>query len=172
MQTAHQAKAQILWEAYKERLGITEYHAMTMDLNTLLGNQVNLSFLEEPFTHEEIDQVVLHLPSDKSPGPDGFNTDFVKNCWHIIKYDFYDLCHAFYIGDICLQSINWSFITLVPKVDNPSQSSHFRPISLLNISVKIITKLLANRLQKEITELLHQNQYGFIQSKTIQDCLA
>jgi retron-type reverse transcriptase len=60
----------------------------------------------------------------------------------------------------------------MPKVDAPSSASDFRPISLLNISMKIITKLLANRLQRLITELVHQNQYGFIKQRTIQDCLA
>ena len=38
--------------------------------------------------------------------------------------------------------------------------------------MKIITKLLANRLQKVIQFIIHKNQYGFIQNRTIQDCLA
>ena len=65
-----------------------------------------------------------------------------------------------------------SYITLIPKVDGPTKVNDFRPISLLNISMKIITKLLANRLQKLIQQIIHKNQYGFIQSRTIQDCLA
>ena len=55
------------------------------------------------------------MPTDKSPGPDGFNTDFFKKAWPIIKEDFYALCSAFYNGDICLQSINGSYITLILK---------------------------------------------------------
>jgi retron-type reverse transcriptase len=31
---------------------------------------------------------------------------------------------------------------------------------------------VANRLQKEIKICIHENQYGFIQCRTIQDCLA
>ena len=61
---------------------------------------------------------------------------------------------------------------MVPEIDNPEAVNDFRHISLLNISVKIITKLLANRLQKHIVSLIHRNQYGFIKSRTIQDCLA
>jgi len=38
--------------------------------------------------------------------------------------------------------------------------------------MKLITKLLANRLQRVITDLIHKNQYGFIKTRTIQDCLA
>lgn len=154
-QSNHEAKANILWEAYKGRLGISEFHDMAFNLGNLFPNPVDLSMLDEPFTHDEIDQVVAHLQLDKAPEPDGFNTDFVRRCWPIIKQDFYDLCHAFYLGDICLQSINGSFISLIPKIDNPTQSSHFRPISLMNISIKIITKLLANRLQRVITDLVH-----------------
>ena len=90
-----------------------------------------------------------------------------KKCWPIIKHDFYNLCQEFYDGNVCLQSINGSYITLIPKIDGPSKVNDFRPISLLNISMKIITKLLANRLQRAIQEIIHKNQYGFIQTRTI-----
>ena len=116
--------------------------------------------------------MVKQLPSNKAPGPDGFNTDFIKHCWPIINTDFYNLCDAFYDGAVCLQSINGSHITLVPKKDDALRINDYRPISLLNISVKIITKLLANRLQKKLPALLHKNQYGFIKQRTIQDCIA
>lgn len=46
------------------------------------------------------------------------------------------------------------------------------PISLLNSALKLLTKLLANRLQVVILSLVHTNQYGFIKGRTIQDCLA
>ena len=61
---------------------------------------------------------------------------------------------------------------MIPKKDNPQKVGDYRPISLLNNSMKIITKLLANRLQAMMTRLVHKNQYGFIKGRTIQDCLA
>jgi hypothetical protein len=127
----------------------------------------DLDFLIAPFQKEEIDVVVKTLPSDKDPGPDGFNTDFVKNCWSILCNDFYQLCTAFFSGHVCLKSLNGSHITLVPKNDNPMKVSDFRPISLLNTSVKILTKLLGNRLQRAMPMLIHKNQYGFLRGRTI-----
>jgi hypothetical protein len=65
-----------------------------------------------------------------------------------------------------------SYISLIPKKDTPITINEYRPISLLNSSVRLLTKLLANRLQKVITRLIHKNQYGFIKEISIHDCLA
>ena len=70
--TAHPVKADIFWEAFKDRLGQSEFDSLTMNLSTLLQASSQLGCLEELFTHEEIDLVIQNLPSDKSPGPDGF----------------------------------------------------------------------------------------------------
>jgi hypothetical protein len=73
---------------------------------------------------------------------------------------------------VCLQSINVSYVTLVAKKEIPLTAADFRPISLLNCSTKLITKLLAHRLQLTIRSIIHLNQYGFIKSRIIQDCVA
>jgi hypothetical protein len=126
-------------------LGTSEYSHIYLNLDSLLSRTKNLDFLEEAFSKEEIDSIVQALPSDRSPGPDGFNGDFVKRCWPLIAQDFYYLCQGFNERKICIQSINASHVVLVPKKDNPSKVGDFRAISLLNSSVKLLTKLLANR---------------------------
>jgi hypothetical protein len=170
--TGHSEKAALLWEAYKERMGKTDNPTMLFDIPSLVASFPDLQGLTETFTTEEIDYVVKRMPSDKAPGSDGFNGMFLKKCWHIVKADFYKLCHDFFEGNINLQSVNSSFITLVPKNNNPVKVADYRPISLINIAVKIITKLMANRLQPHLLTTVHQNQYGFIKSRAIQDCLA
>jgi hypothetical protein len=92
---------------------------------------------------------------------------FSKKCWHILKIDFYHLYQDFYNRDVSLQAINNSMITLVPKVNNPKTAGDFRPIFLLNSVLKLITKVLANRLQLVILKLIHMKQYGFIRTRTI-----
>jgi hypothetical protein len=63
--------------------------------HSLLVPIANLEDLILPFSNDEIDGVVNNLKSDKSPGPDGFNMDFMKKCWPVIKQYFYDLCLGF-----------------------------------------------------------------------------
>jgi hypothetical protein len=172
VKSLHEEKTQILWESFKEWLGQSEFSQIYFELETLLTPIDDMDFLVHPFTHEEIDDVVRNLKTDKSPGPNGLNLDFMKMCWNVIKPELYDLCARFFNHDICLQSINGSYITLIPKIDNPVRVGDFRPISLLNNSIKLPTKLLANRLHIVILKVVHQNQYGFIKGRIIQDCLA
>jgi hypothetical protein len=42
---------------------------------------------------------------------------------------------------------------------------------LLNSFVKLLTKLVVDRLQQVIIQLVHENQYRFIKSRSIQDRL-
>lgn len=52
---------------------------MVFGLQNLVSAPANLNQLEAPFTDGEINSVVGDLPSGKAPGPDGFNTNFIKN---------------------------------------------------------------------------------------------
>lgn len=113
--TSHKDKELQIWQSFKERLGIFEYGVMHFDLSSLIQEHHSLNWLEEQFTSNEIDEVAKNLPNDKSPGPDGFTNEFIKKCWPIIKNDFYELCWAFQNNNVCLQSINASFITIIPK---------------------------------------------------------
>jgi hypothetical protein len=96
----------------------------------------------------------------------------MKKCWNIIKGDIYKLCQDFYNCEINLESLNESFIILVPKTNSPESVNDFRAISLLNSNIKLLTKILTDGLQTVILQLLHENQYGFMKSKTTQDCIA
>jgi hypothetical protein len=69
----------LLWESYNDRLGTYEFTHIYFDLANLLHNHDGLDHLAAPFVKEEIDDIVKEHPYGKSPGLDGFNTDFMKN---------------------------------------------------------------------------------------------
>lgn len=146
--------------------------SMVFDLNELIEHKGDLSTLCALILTKEIDGVLRKMPGDKAPGPDGFNGCFYKSSWPIIAQDFYRLCSDFWGNSVDLSSINFSYITLVPKKPSPQTPSDYRPISLMNFSVKILCKVFADRLQSLMPSLVHQNQYGFIKGKSIQDCIA
>ncbi|XP_071699246.1 uncharacterized protein [Rutidosis leptorrhynchoides] len=104
--------------------------------------------LETPITLEEIKEAVWNCGSDKSPGPDGYSFSFIKHFWEILKNDIFNFVDDFMKSGHLPHGSNSSFITLIPKVDNPVNVKDYRPISLISATYKIVAKILANRLAK------------------------
>ena len=144
--SSHSDKEKVIYEAFKERLGTCHNPIMGFDLATLIHPVEGLDCLSAPFTKAEIDVVVKEMLADKAPGPDGFNGHFLKTCWHIVKKDIYQLCQDFFDGKLNLESVNTGYITLIPKKGSPETINDYRTITLLNCCLKLITKVLANRL--------------------------
>jgi hypothetical protein len=78
----HEGKAAILSQAFKDRMGQSDNPDMQFNLEGIIDSSVTDEMnntLQAPFSDKEIEEVVKQLPNDKSPGPDGFNNEFVKN---------------------------------------------------------------------------------------------
>ena len=77
---------------------------------------------------------------------------------------------SFFQSGRLIQELNHAFLTLVPKCSDATHLSDFRPISCCNTLYKFIAKILANRFQKVIDELISENQCVFIKDRLILDC--
>ena len=60
------------------------------------------------------------------------------------------------------QSLNETYICLIPKVSCPQKITEFRPISLCNVVYKIMSKVLANRMKKILPEVINESQSVFV----------
>lgn len=114
--------------------------------------------LVQDVTMEELELALKQSPSNKAPGPDGFDAGSLKKMWEWIKHEF-TLPGGF----------NSSFIALIPKSDSPKLPKDYRPISLINAGMKLITKVLAIRLKKVLNKLISEVQSGFMQGRQIWD---
>ena len=68
-----------------------------------------------------------------------------------------------------LRQINHTFITLIPKCVNPTNTNHYRPISLCSTIYKTISKILTNKLKPILQKLIHPLQGAFFADRAIQD---
>ena len=66
-------------------------------------------------------------------------------------------------------SINTTFITLIPKIKNPRKVSDFRLISLCNVFYKLIAKVVANRLKNFLANAVPDSQSAFLSGRLISD---
>ncbi|XP_071714352.1 uncharacterized protein [Rutidosis leptorrhynchoides] len=131
-----------------------------------LTDAYNIS-LQAEVTEVEIRQAVWCFGSDKSPGPDGFIFFFIKKYWEILKVDLVVSIQAAFRDSILPFGANSAFICLIPKILNPSCITDYRPISLIGVQYKIITKILANRMAVVIDKIISNVQSAFIKGRQI-----
>jgi hypothetical protein len=110
------------------------------------------------FGEEEVKMAVFDIEHNKAPGPDDFPSEFYQFFWEIVKLDLMNLFYEFYAGRLSIHSLNFGVITLLPKVDNAARIKQYKPICLLNMSFKIFTKVLNNRILKVVDKLIGPSQ--------------
>ena len=114
--------------------------------------------LDKTVTNEELEKAVYRLQKHKTPGPDGIPAEFYQEYWDLLS-------------DLYLQFINAVKETAFPKGKNTSITTlfykekgeiyllaNYRPIALMNVDVKIITKLLSMRLNDVLPSIIHESQ--------------
>jgi hypothetical protein len=97
-------------------------------------------------TSKELFATLKSFQKDKIPGPNGLPVEFYLKCFDFLGQNLVGVVEYSRSTDQMLLSFNATFISLIPKEDNPRYFNYFRPISRCNNIYKIITKLIAKRL--------------------------
>ena len=110
--------------------------------------------------------------NNKSPGNDGLTAEFYRAFWQTL-------------GNLMVDSLNYSYdygelsnsqkeaiITLIEKKDKDKRNlSNWRPISLINVDVKIGSKAIVKRLENVLPNIIHYNQCAYVKGRTIFDAV-
>jgi hypothetical protein len=126
-------------------------------------NQEDINCLNRSITGNEIEAAIKSFPKKKRPGADGFSVQFYQTFKEAIIPTLLKLFHKIEKEGILPNSFHGASITFLQKPDkDTSKKENYRPISLMNIDVKILNKVMANLIQQHIKKIIHHDQVGFI----------
>ncbi len=144
-------------------------------INTYLNNtnfdkkitQQEKLMCDEKITSKELDNVIKNLKVGKSPGCDGITTEFYKKFWHLIKIHFMEMLNETFEQGELPYTMRKALLALLYKKGDDTLLKNYRPISLTNYDYKILCFVLANRLQKVLHNIIHEDQTGYIKKRYI-----
>ena len=121
-----------------------------------------------PISKNELKEAIDQMENDKSPGIDGIPIEFYKIFYDQIEKDLLQIYNnILFTEKKPTKTMNQAIITLIPKKGNLNQLKYWRPISLLCLDYKILTKILANRLKQVLPNLISEEQNCSVPGRTI-----
>ncbi|CAM8905331.1 unnamed protein product [Rhodiola kirilowii] len=129
---------------------------------------MNNSLLED-ISEEEVRRAVFSMSPLKAPSLDGFPALFYQKNWGRIRGYVLDYVRDFWMNGVLDERNNKTLIVLIPKKKDADRMEDLRPISLCNVAVKIITKILVARLQGILDKVISCFQSAFIKGQIITD---
>lgn len=148
-----------------------------VDLENILQNENRLKLdenkrelLEGTITYKEILCCLKKMSNNKSPGYDGFTVEFFNFFWTDIGYFLVrSINYAYEVGELSVTQ-KQGVITCIPKGNKDKQLiKNWRPISLLNVSYKLASACIANRLKLVLPSLIKEEQTGFLAGRFIAE---
>ncbi len=152
----------------------------SVDINAEFLDNVNLPKMAEgtkllcegELSIQECYNALLKFPNGKSPGNDGLTAEFYKAFWNLLGQQLTDsLTFSYQHGELS-NTQKQAIIKLIEKKDKGRRYiKNWRPISLLNVDVKIASKALALRLEKALPDIIGCDQYAYVKGSTIFDAI-
>lgn len=120
-------------------------------------------------TLEEMDQALKSFENNKTPGGDGLSKEFYQNFWWMLSEDLLDVLNCAYdIGHLS-DSQQEAILTLLYKNGEKEDIKNWRPISLLSMDYKILTKCLSNRIRRVMKEIISKDQTCSVPGRSIYE---
>ncbi|XP_031120628.1 uncharacterized protein LOC116023758 [Ipomoea triloba] len=118
---------------------------------------------------DEVRKAVFGMKKYGSPGPDGIPAIFYQHFWSEVGHSLTNMVNQALVSGMVNNSLLTAFITLIPKKEVLETAADFRPITLLNVAFKVISKVLVNRLRPIMQNLIGPHQNSFLPGRSTMD---
>ena len=131
-------------------------------------SQTDRDKTEGRITIEEAGRALRKMKNGKSPGLDGFTTEFFKFFWKDLGAFFVrSINYGFQMGEMSITQRR-GVITCIPKENKPKRLiKNWRPITLLNTTYKIASACIAERIKSILPKIIGEEQKGFLAGRYI-----
>ena len=141
----------------------------TLDIQKLSADQIILCDIE--LTEKDLYGSMKSMKNDKSPGNDGLTKEFYVTFWDDIKATFVSSLKQVKERKDLSISQRQAIIKLIEKKDRDKRYiKNWRPISLLNVDIKILSKALAKRLKEVLPCLIPAQQTAYVKNWNVGEC--
>ena len=125
---------------------------------------------EGEITEKELLKALKSMANDKSPGKDALSKEFYETFWTDIKTFFTSsIKKSKEIKELCL-SQRQAVIKLIEKKGRDKKFiKNWRPISLLNVDTKLISKVLSERIKNVLPSIISENQTAYVKNRFISE---
>lgn len=120
-------------------------------------------------TREEVYATVKAMDGFSARGLDGFGDCFFTHCWSVIWSNVTLAIKRFFEDGFIMPHFNSNILILLPKLQDSECISDYRPIALANFLFKIITRIVADRLEPIASRIISPNHSAFLQGRSIVD---
>ena len=105
----------------------------------------------------------------KAPGPDGLPAEFYKAFKDLIVLDMLRMFDAANRDGAYHKTVRSGHIIVLYKKGSPQEVRNYRPITLLNVDYKILTKVLGERIKVTLDSIISAPQTGFVPKRQIAE---
>ena len=159
-------------QLYKSEVnpGRSDYDAFFSKIEMPEISEDQKESLDRPISVDEVKRAISSMRVGRSPGLDGFASEYYKEYSDKLAPILTEVYkESFSVGNLP-NTFNEALISLILKKDkDPTDPGSFRPVSLINVDCKIITKVLATRLENILPQIVHPDQVGFIKGRSSTD---
>jgi hypothetical protein len=146
-----------------KRLAATIHHTLPEEANDVL---------DAPFTLYELHRAVKKGRHNKAPGADGMSQDVFKDAWEIKHPDFLAILQQMHTEGVITIKQKHGMMVCLPKIQRPTGPGDYRLLTLFNADIKVMGRIIANRLGLWLPSIIHTSQHCGVRGNTIFGAVA